>query len=41
MNISQLILKSNLPIREISPEEVQKVRSIYLDILKDIMEVLA
>lgn len=39
MNISQLILKSNLPIREISPEEVQQVRSIYLDILKDILYV--
>lgn len=37
MNISQLILQSDLPIREISQEEVKKVRLIYLEILNDIL----
>lgn len=37
MNISQLILQSSLPIREVTPSEVQLIRKIYLDILKDIL----
>lgn len=39
MNISQLILQSNLPIHEISPQEVSQLRSVYLSMLSDILYV--
>lgn len=39
MNLTDLLLQSNYPFRELSDEESQKLKAVLLDIYKDIVEV--